>query len=70
MTLTILRNDVVVKRGDSLWAIAAEVLATDDSVRIDRYWRQIFAANRSVIGADPDRLLPGQVLELPRETTE
>jgi hypothetical protein len=58
-----------VKSGDCLWAIAAEVLATDDPARIDRYWRQIFAANRSVIGIDPDRLLPGQVLKLPRETS-
>ena len=68
VTLTTLQN-VAVKRGDSLWAIAAEVLDTDDPVRIDRYWKQIFATNRSVIGADPDKLLPGQVLELPRETT-
>jgi hypothetical protein len=68
VTLTT-RQSVAVKSGDCLWAIAAEVLATDDPVRIDRYWKQIFAANRSVIGADPDRLLPGQVLELPRETT-
>lgn len=63
------RQSVAVKSGDCLWAIAAQVLATDDPVRIDRHWKQIFAANRSVIGADPDRLLPGQVLELPPETT-
>ncbi|MGH2828340.1 MAG: LysM peptidoglycan-binding domain-containing protein [Actinomycetota bacterium] len=68
VTLTT-RQSVAVKRGDCLWAIAAEVLATDDPARIDRYWKQIFAANRSLIGADPDRLLPGQVLKLPRETT-
>ncbi|MGH2778454.1 MAG: LysM peptidoglycan-binding domain-containing protein, partial [Actinomycetota bacterium] len=63
------KRSVRVKSGDCLWAIAAKVLATDDPGRLDRYWKQIFAANRSVIGADPDRLLPGQVLELPRETS-
>jgi hypothetical protein len=62
------KPSVSVNRGDCLWAIAAEVLATDDPARIDRYWKQIFAANRSVIGTDPDKLLPGQTLELPRET--
>lgn len=56
---------VSVSRGDCLWAIAAEVLATDDPARIDRYWKEIFAVNRSVIGTDPDRLFPGQILELP-----
>jgi len=61
---------VSVDRGDCLWAIAAEVLATDDTAKIDRYWKSIFAANRSIIGTDPDKLFPGQILELPRETRE
>jgi resuscitation-promoting factor RpfA len=64
------KPSVSVNRGDCLWAIAAEVLATDDPARIDRYWKEIFAANRSVIGTDPDKLFPGQILELPRDTTE
>jgi len=64
------KRKVRVNRGDCLWAIAAEVLATNDPARIDRYWRGIFAANRTVIGPDPDRLYPGQILELPREATE
>ena len=64
------KPSVSVNRGDCLWTIAAEVLGTDDPARIDRYWKEIFATNRSVIGADPDRLFPGQILELPREASE
>ena len=53
-------------RGDSLWAIAARHLgpgATDAEVA--REWPRWYAANRDTIGADPDLLLPGQVLRVP-----
>lgn len=53
--------------GDTLWSIAAERLRTDDVRRIARYWPRIHRANREVIGANPDLLRPGQVLELPPE---
>jgi nucleoid-associated protein YgaU len=53
--------------GDTLWSIAAERLGTDDVRRIARYWPRIHRANREVIGANPDLLRPGQVLELPPE---
>jgi resuscitation-promoting factor RpfA len=59
---------VVVKPGDSLWAIAAEILETSDPARIARYWPRIHRSNRHVIGANPNLILPGQVLELPDET--
>ena len=60
------RQDVVVRRGDTLWDIAARHLgpaATD--AEISRTWPQWYAANRHVIGSDPDRLQPGQQLRPP-----
>jgi Tfp pilus assembly protein FimV len=58
-----------VRPGDSLWAIACRALRqashSPADAEVDRYWRAIYAANRSVVGEDPDLILPGQVLELP-----
>lgn len=52
--------------GDCLWTIAASRLApTASAAEIDRAWRAIHDANRSVIGSNPNLILPGQVLELP-----
>jgi nucleoid-associated protein YgaU len=59
-------HEVVVRRGDSLWAIAARHLgprATDGEVAAE--WPRWYAANRDVVGPDPDLLLPGQVLRSP-----
>lgn len=59
-------GEVVVHRGDTLWGLAAAHLgpeATD--TEIAEAWPRWYAANRSVIGDDPDRLLPGQVLRVP-----
>lgn len=53
--------------GDSLWAIAARHLGTDDPRRIDDYWREVYTANRAVVGDDPHLIFPGQVLVLPSE---
>lgn len=52
----------VVRPGESLWSIAA---ATSTAGDLDRGWRAIWAANRDVIGDDPDLILPGQQLRLP-----
>ncbi len=60
--------EVVVRRGDSLWAIAARHLgpgATDAEVAAE--WPRWYAANRATIGADPDLVLPGQVLRPPED---
>jgi nucleoid-associated protein YgaU len=58
--------DVVVRRGDSLWSIAARHLGPSASTaQIDAEWHRWFAANRSVIGSDPDAITPGQVLFCP-----
>jgi nucleoid-associated protein YgaU len=64
---TVATDRVQVKPGDSLWSIAAEVLGTDDPGRIARYWPRIHRANRQIIGANPNLIFPGQVLELPAE---
>jgi nucleoid-associated protein YgaU len=60
----------VVVRGDCLWHIAADSLlgqlgrlptAGEIASAVDTWWH----ANADVIGPDPDRLLPGQVLRVP-----
>jgi nucleoid-associated protein YgaU len=56
-----------VRRGDSLWSIAAQILGTEDARRIARYWPLIHRANRGVIGPNPDLIMPGQRLRLPSE---
>lgn len=57
---------IVVHRGDTLWSIAARHLGPDaTSAEIDSQWRRWFAANRAVIGADADLILPGQLLRPP-----
>lgn len=48
-----------VRPGDNLWAIAKKILG--DGAK----WRDIYALNKSVIGADPNKIRPGQVLRLP-----
>lgn len=53
--------------GDTLWDIAATVLATKEEARIARYWPLIHRANRSTIGSDPNLIKPGMALELPAE---
>jgi nucleoid-associated protein YgaU len=58
--------EVVVRRGDSLWSIAARHLGTDASdAEIARAWPAWFEANRGVVGDDPDLLRPGQLLRAP-----
>lgn len=52
------RPVVTVRPGDSLWSIAAEHGCT---------WTALYAANRAVVGTDPDLIRPGAVLRLPRE---
>ncbi|MBZ5735362.1 LysM peptidoglycan-binding domain-containing protein [Nocardioides sp. TRM66260-LWL] len=49
----------VVEPGDTLSAISQETTGDAES------WPELYDANRTVIGADPDLILPGQVLVLP-----
>jgi nucleoid-associated protein YgaU len=58
----------VVASGDTLWSIAKGHLpaARRTPSSIAGYWPVIYRANRHVIGSDPDRLLPGMRLAIPR----
>jgi len=57
---------VVVRRGDTLWDIAARALGPNASAaHIAASWPRWHAANRSTIGPDPDLILPGQLLRPP-----
>jgi resuscitation-promoting factor RpfA len=59
-------STVRVRAGDSLWSIAARQLhpgATPAQIAVA--WPQWYAANRDRIGADPNRLRPGQRLRVP-----
>ena len=57
---------VVVRPGDTLWSLAARGLpAGSPDALVAARWRAIYAANRSLIGPDPDVIAPGQRLRLP-----
>lgn len=57
---------VVVRRGDTLWDIAARHLGEDaDAGAIAAAWPRWYAANKSLIGPDPDLILPGTRLVPP-----
>ena len=58
----------VVRRGDSLWTIAARHLGPEaTAVEVAHEWPRWYAANRHLIGDDPGLILPGQVLVAPDE---
>jgi nucleoid-associated protein YgaU len=59
-------EEVVVRRGDCLWTLAARQLGADASdAQVATRWQQWWAANRAVIGDDPDLLIPGTRLVVP-----
>ena len=59
-------TDIVVRRGDTLWSIAARHLGpTATTAEISAEWHRWFAANQHVIGADANLITPGQVLSAP-----
>ncbi len=61
----------IVQSGDTLWDIAeADLGGRPESGRIAAHWRRIHALNRTVIGADPDLILPGQPLRLPAQVSD
>jgi hypothetical protein len=60
-------TSVVVRPGDSLWTISEERLGPNaSSRRVMKGTERIHALNRARIGADPDLLLVGQELSVPR----
>ncbi|QIK68375.1 LysM peptidoglycan-binding domain-containing protein [Nocardioides sp. HDW12B] len=58
---------VVVRPGDTLWALASRHLLAPDASdgQVDAAWRRLYAANRAVLGPDPDLIRPGSRLDLP-----
>ena len=57
---------VTVRRGDTLWSITRRHLgreATD--LEVAREWPRWYAANRAVVGDDPNAIRPGQLLRPP-----
>lgn len=61
---------VVVRPGDSLWAIAAARLPDDATdTQIARAWPAWWGANREAIGPDPGLILPGLSLTPPARST-
>lgn len=62
---------VIVHRGDSLWSITDDLLGpgTTAASEISTSWPLLHDANREVIGADPDHLLPGMELTVPHSLT-
>lgn len=55
-----------VSRGDTLWSIAGKTLGPGaNNQSIAREVRRWYAANRSIIGPDPDLIQPGQQLTIP-----
>jgi nucleoid-associated protein YgaU len=60
----------VVRRGDTLWDIAARHLGPSASaVDISRAWPAWYDANRAVIGPDPSVIRPGELLSAPSAST-
>lgn len=63
---TSVEEHVVVRRGDTLWDIAARHLPSGaTSAEIALEWPRWYAANRTVVGADPDLIQPGTRLVPP-----
>jgi hypothetical protein len=59
--------DVTVTAGDSLWSLARAALPSDATAQeVAQAWPSWWAANRAVIGDDPDLIHPGQSLRAPR----
>lgn len=59
-------EQLTVRPGDSLWAIAATELGAGASARrIAMRWPLWWSANRAVIGSNPDLIHPGQRLTAP-----
>lgn len=59
-------DEVVVRRGDTLWDIAARHLGPEaTAAEVATEWPRWHRANRDLIGPQPDLILPGQRLRPP-----
>src|SRR4051794_10515500 len=61
------RQRVEVRQGDSLWRLAEQRSRPGTEQDVARLVARTYRANRGVIGADPDLILPGQRLQIPRQ---
>lgn len=60
-------RQLLVRPGDTLWSLTARVLGPGASTSdVSATWPLLYAANRAVVGADPDLIRPGMRLSLPR----
>lgn len=50
-----------VKKGDCLWTIAEQFYGSGNGAS----WREIYEANKGVIGSNPNLIYPGQVFTIP-----
>lgn len=56
---------IEVAQGDSLWSLTADLLPAGTPLSaVAEGWRLLYAANRDVVGLDPDLLQPGQRLHV------
>ena len=55
-----------VQPGETLWGIARRWSGSERPIEIHRLTLQIHRLNRDTIGPDPDLILPGQILVLPK----
>lgn len=66
-----LPDQVVVRRGDTLWDIAARHLGPGASVAdVATEWPRWYAENADAIGPDPDLIVPGLELTVPGRGTD
>jgi len=64
-------DEIVVRRGDTLWHQAAPALGPGASAaEIGAEWPRWWQANRQAIGPDPDLLMPGTRLTAPSSPTQ
>lgn len=58
---------IVVQPGDCLWDIAERLSAPNSTnLHIAQVWQQIYQHNLATIGANPDVILSGMILEIPQ----
>jgi hypothetical protein len=58
--------EVVVRAGDSLWSIAADLSPPhSDNAQLAAFVARLYSVNRPTIGENPDLIYPGTVLRVP-----
>ncbi|MGH3503377.1 MAG: LysM peptidoglycan-binding domain-containing protein [Nocardioidaceae bacterium] len=64
-TVSTVSTVITVRPGDSLWRIVRGRLPHASDQRVAREVARLYAANRSIIGPDPDLIFPGTHLHAP-----